>query len=108
VRQTFDPRTVKPGTVLFTTPGFNERKHRSEARAEHVARGKAAGWKWIRAFMSPELLARIDALRVRTKETREDIIIGGLTHALDMRDASFARQAKRAAANGDATKGDAA
>ena len=103
MRQTFDPRTMKPGTVLFSTPGFNERKHRSEARAAARKRWKEAGWKWIRVFLSPETIARIDALRVRTKETREDIIRSGFEHALDMRDASFARQAKRDAAKGGAT-----
>ena len=91
-------RDLRPGDVLFTTPGLNEHKHRLAARRAHRARGKAAGWKWIRVFVSPEMLARIDALRRRTKETREQIILGGFTHAIDQRDELIARREKRDAA----------
>jgi hypothetical protein len=104
VRLTLDPSTLKPGDVVFSVPGFNKRKHKAEARREHVARSRAAGWKWIRLLMSPSMIARLRAM-VNEGYSFEGVILEGLRLMLDQRDAKILRREKRDAAKAVAKSG---
>ena len=89
---TFDPRTVKAGTVLYRTPGFSRRKHRAEARRSPL-------WRRVSICIPVRHIERLDALRTSYLD-RAAILDYALMYAFEQLDRMRAREAKRAAKGG--------